>query len=393
MAAKHLDGTGSQSVPASMGGTTMNNAVSINAQDANKGSMFSGTLSRSTRREGKKMLLDFFHKHIFPQAEVVATYQPFNYLMLAERDVFLVLKSFHTIGGDTIKEKQIDWARAQLIELSREIDLPHCRLHLVMYGSVFEGNLSLLGSVSASPTVHFLRHRRKIEDRLFSTFRFHSIIHRDHTFLWDSSAITPKLGIEIRRLGIPSGAPLWVSWTIPQSPIPISDSPKKPDAAGWEQLTVMAPQDALVSYQREEPSSSCIVIQPASESPGQTSGSAESNQQLSSVFEPTAIPFDVPLSPKPPPAMELLRGSPGGPSAAAELSGSPASAQELCIEQDAGRMTELLGNLNSAKSEAIEIVQLFSNLIEATRQELVRVPEAQWFPDVPATLQLASQLA
>ena len=108
---------------------------SSTASDPNNNkSILSSTLSRTSRREGKRLLIDFFERHIYPQVEIVAIYPPFSYLLVVERDVFLVLKSFHTIGGDCIKEKQIDWARAQLIELSREIDLPpvsytHLRAH------------------------------------------------------------------------------------------------------------------------------------------------------------------------------------------------------------------------------------------------------------------------
>src|SRR3989338_6787147 len=96
---KYGELSGSQSTPLIPTSVHSINSIShTTSSDPNK-SMFSSTLSRTPRREGKRMLLDFFDKQIYTQCEVVAMFPPFNYLMVVERDVFLVLKSFHTIGG------------------------------------------------------------------------------------------------------------------------------------------------------------------------------------------------------------------------------------------------------------------------------------------------------
>lgn len=157
----------------------------------------------------------------FEQPEVIAC-QEFDSITQFDQHIFVVLRSTHRgeinklglFGNNRITEKQISWAKAQL----NTLNLEKCNLHLVTHRSLWKE------SGDKHPGM-IKKHR--LEDRLIRHFPFVSYIHgHNHRYVF-SNTTTPRLGIPINRLGLPTLSTRnrnwqrgYVRWDFPYDKLP-----------------------------------------------------------------------------------------------------------------------------------------------------------------------------
>jgi hypothetical protein len=230
---------------------------------------------------------NMFESLIFNQAEVVATRREkdsslsYDYVAVVERDVFVVIRSAARLTHQRIKDAQLQWAESMLRQLNWELDLARCRLHLVTAAALFfsavdpadaaaaansAGSASVAvaaassSSSSSSPyssTLSLspsggsggggggddgvddsdrLRDRRALEQQLFRPFGgFYSCVAPERTYMFDPSCRTPKLGLPIRRLGVPATTGGWISWPLT---LAADSSTRHPT---WQPLQLLRP--------------------------------------------------------------------------------------------------------------------------------------------------------
>ena len=145
-------------------------------------------------RERTRSLL----RSVLSQKEVVAA-DDFDYICKVGKEVFVVLRSTHRgeidkfgiFGNNRISSKQIKRAHSRL----SAVDTGDCRLHLITHRSLWrESGDRHSGMVK----------RRRLEESFIGHFGFHSMIHgHNHRFVFARTS-TPKLGIPIIRLGLPT---------------------------------------------------------------------------------------------------------------------------------------------------------------------------------------------
>ena len=135
---------------------------------------------------------------IFSQKEAVAT-ADYDSILKIGSNIFVVLRSTHRgevekfgfLGFNRITGKQIEWAHSQLSAM----DIDGCKLHLVTHRSIWrESGDRHSGMIK----------RRRLEDSLLKHFSLHTFIHgHNHRFVFAHTS-TPKLGIPILRLALPT---------------------------------------------------------------------------------------------------------------------------------------------------------------------------------------------
>jgi 3',5'-cyclic AMP phosphodiesterase CpdA len=138
---------------------------------------------------------------VLGQREIVAV-DDYDSITRCGDSIFVSLRSTHRgkarslgiVGINRITNRQVEWAASHLAAMDTEGAL----LHLVTHRSLWRESGD--------------RHRRIyrpafIEKHLLERFRFHSIIHgHNHRFLFASTS-TPRLGIPVIRLSLPT-----ISW-------------------------------------------------------------------------------------------------------------------------------------------------------------------------------------
>lgn len=149
--------------------------------------------NRKARSRTKTLL-----KPIFEQKEIIAA-EDFDSILKIDNDVFVVLRSTHRgkwsnlglYGANRITRKQIHWAFTQLTSL----DTDNCRLHLVTHRSLWK---------ESGDQHSRMVNPRLLEGSLLRHFSFRSFIHgHNHRFLFAQTS-TPKLGLPITRLALPT---------------------------------------------------------------------------------------------------------------------------------------------------------------------------------------------
>lgn len=158
---------------------------------------------------------------VFHQQEIVAV-DAYDSIMRCDNNIFVALRSTHRgkahslgiIGINRIRKKQVEWAAAVL----ESIDTSGALLHLVTHRSLWHES----GDRHAG-----MFRPAYIERNLLERFRFHSVIHgHNHRYVFACTS-TPRLGIPIIRLSLPTISDRtrknrigFVRWSAPYREIP-----------------------------------------------------------------------------------------------------------------------------------------------------------------------------
>ena len=135
---------------------------------------------------------------VFNQKEIIAV-EDYDSIMRCGSNIFVSLRSTHRgkahslgiIGINRIREKQVAWAASQL----KSMDATGAMLHLVTHRSLWK---------ESGDRHKGLYRPDYIERNLLERFRFHSVIHgHNHRYLFACTS-TPRLGIPVIRLSLPT---------------------------------------------------------------------------------------------------------------------------------------------------------------------------------------------
>ena len=135
---------------------------------------------------------------VFSQKEIVAV-DDCDSVMRCGGNIFVSLRSTHrgkahslgVIGINRIRKKQVEWAASQLESMDTEGAL----LHLVTHRSLWR---------ESGDRHKGLYRPAFIERSLLERFRFHSVIHgHNHRYLFACTS-TPRLGVPVIRLSLPT---------------------------------------------------------------------------------------------------------------------------------------------------------------------------------------------
>ncbi|MBN1534093.1 MAG: metallophosphoesterase [Spirochaetes bacterium] len=150
-------------------------------------------INRNARKRYRSLM-----EPVFDQREIVAV-EDYDSIMRCGNNIFVSLRSTHRgkahslgiVGINRIRKRQVQWAASRLAAMHREGAL----LHLVTHRSLWR----------ESGDRHKGIYRPAfIERHLLERFSFHSIIHgHNHRYLFACTS-TPRLGIPIIRLSLPT---------------------------------------------------------------------------------------------------------------------------------------------------------------------------------------------
>ena len=158
---------------------------------------------------------------VFKQKEIIVS-EDYDSIMRCGNNIFVSLRSTHRgkahslgiIGINRIRNRQVEWAASQLASMN----IKGALLHLVTHRSLWQESGDRHAGIYR-PTF--------IEKHLLERFTFHSIIHgHNHRYLFACTS-TPRLGIPVIRLSLPTLSDRnrknrigFVRWDAPYSGIP-----------------------------------------------------------------------------------------------------------------------------------------------------------------------------
>ncbi len=135
---------------------------------------------------------------VFNQREIIAV-EDCDSIMRCGNTIFVSLRSTHrgkahslgVIGMNRIRERQVEWAASRLASM----DTKGAVLHLVTHRSLWR---------ESGDRHKGLYRPGHIEKNLLERFTFHSVIHgHNHRYLFASTS-TPRLGVPVIRLSLPT---------------------------------------------------------------------------------------------------------------------------------------------------------------------------------------------
>lgn len=135
---------------------------------------------------------------VFTQKEIIAV-EDYDSIMRCGKNIFVALRSTHrgkarslgVIGINRIRKKQVEWA-ASILE---SMDTRGSFIHLVTHRSLWRE------SGDRHDGIYRPAH---VERNLLEKFKFHSVIHgHNHRYLFACTS-TPRLGVPVIRLSLPT---------------------------------------------------------------------------------------------------------------------------------------------------------------------------------------------
>lgn len=158
---------------------------------------------------------------VFHQKEIIAV-DEYDSIMRCGNSIFVALRSTHrgkahalgVIGINRIRKKQVEWA----VRILESIDTRGALLHLVTHRSLWHES----GDRHAG-----IFRPAYIERNLLARFKFHSVIHgHNHRYVFACTS-TPRLGVPLIRLSLPTISDRtranrigFVRWDAPYNQIP-----------------------------------------------------------------------------------------------------------------------------------------------------------------------------
>ncbi len=135
---------------------------------------------------------------VFSQKEIIAV-EDYDSIMRCGNNIFVALRSTHrgkahslgVIGINRIRKKQVEWAALKL----ESMDTGGALLHLVTHRSLWR---------ESGDRHEGIYRPAYIERNLLEKFKFHSVIHgHNHRYLFACTS-TPRLGVPVMRLSLPT---------------------------------------------------------------------------------------------------------------------------------------------------------------------------------------------